>query len=642
MRTATLIVFSGLATLALQDPQRPVFRTGIDLITVDAIVLDKAGSPITNLGLDDFAVTADGQPRRLVSAQFVPIVTSGAPAPSTSVFPAPRATSNVDLPESRSFVVVVDVDVIRAGGGRVAMDSVAKFLARLAPEDRVGVLTLPSGRPRVDLTTDRAPVAAALQTIVGTAQRRNEDMSIGEAAAIERGSEGAVREYWDRVCYPQRDPTCGRNPRITAERIMEEERRRTRDTLDTLGTLADAMAPIRGLKTLVLVSEGLVRDRRTRGDLRKFAEVAARGRVSVYSLVLATPLNDVGSGGARPPDRALDNEMRFDGMADAATAAGGTAFMISGTPDVALAQIDRELSGYYLLSFQSERSDASPDRHTIDVKVRRADVTVRARTDFYVPISTRAAAPHSLTSAADSDLRTLMGRLLKWPVPVAEMPVAIDTFSGAPSAGSAVRVLLAADFRTDTSMAAVGFEIVGDGKPVADAFESRPKSARPVDGSFAYLGAVHLVPGRYSLKLGGLADDGRRASVEHSFLVREPSTSTIRISDLFVGQETEGGFTLHPSPAGTTSSVDVRLDLQADDPAIFTSASVTLSVWRAGEPRPLTAAPLVMSGSMNEPTKRKATGTVAVGRLAAGEYVLSADVTAPGQPAQRVSRAIRK
>src|SRR5512134_3547084 len=45
--------------------QEPVFRAGVDLVTVDAIVVDDDGRPVTGLTADDFLLTVDGKPRQI-------------------------------------------------------------------------------------------------------------------------------------------------------------------------------------------------------------------------------------------------------------------------------------------------------------------------------------------------------------------------------------------------------------------------------------------------------------------------------------------------------------------------------------------------------------------------------------------------
>ena len=51
--------------------QPPVFGVGVDIVAVDASVVDADGRPVLGLGLGDFRVEVDGKPRRLASVEYV-------------------------------------------------------------------------------------------------------------------------------------------------------------------------------------------------------------------------------------------------------------------------------------------------------------------------------------------------------------------------------------------------------------------------------------------------------------------------------------------------------------------------------------------------------------------------------------------
>ncbi|MDH4064967.1 MAG: hypothetical protein OEW19_11250, partial [Acidobacteriota bacterium] len=74
------IVAAGAATLAagprIQEPSgtQPVFRTGVELLTIDVTALDDRGRQVTDLSPADFAVEVDGDPRQVVSADYVRLV----------------------------------------------------------------------------------------------------------------------------------------------------------------------------------------------------------------------------------------------------------------------------------------------------------------------------------------------------------------------------------------------------------------------------------------------------------------------------------------------------------------------------------------------------------------------------------------
>jgi hypothetical protein len=54
-----------------QRPPTPTFRSGIDLVQVDAYVTDENGKPVTGLTADDFEVFEDGKPQ--VITTFTPV-----------------------------------------------------------------------------------------------------------------------------------------------------------------------------------------------------------------------------------------------------------------------------------------------------------------------------------------------------------------------------------------------------------------------------------------------------------------------------------------------------------------------------------------------------------------------------------------
>jgi hypothetical protein len=51
--------------------QKPVFRTGVELLTVDATVVDRDGKQLTDLQMAEFVVEVDGDPRPVVSAEYI-------------------------------------------------------------------------------------------------------------------------------------------------------------------------------------------------------------------------------------------------------------------------------------------------------------------------------------------------------------------------------------------------------------------------------------------------------------------------------------------------------------------------------------------------------------------------------------------
>lgn len=71
------------AQVPQQQPQPPVFRAGVELVSVDVTALDTNGRQVTDLIAADFQVEVDGDRRQVVSAEYVravdPLRVIGAP-----------------------------------------------------------------------------------------------------------------------------------------------------------------------------------------------------------------------------------------------------------------------------------------------------------------------------------------------------------------------------------------------------------------------------------------------------------------------------------------------------------------------------------------------------------------------------------
>src|SRR5258706_14903077 len=63
----------GSAVASAQAPASPAFPSEVELVTVDAVVVDAKGKPVVGLTRDDFVVEEDGHPQGIVTFEAVSV-----------------------------------------------------------------------------------------------------------------------------------------------------------------------------------------------------------------------------------------------------------------------------------------------------------------------------------------------------------------------------------------------------------------------------------------------------------------------------------------------------------------------------------------------------------------------------------------
>jgi len=217
-----------------------------------------------------------------------------------------------------------------------------RFIDRtLDPSDLLVVMKPLDSVLAIHLTADRD---AARRAIAGFAGRRG--------------------DYEPRNAY-EKNFMAGTPARIDAARMQV--------AVSGLNALANQLgAAATGRKALIVVSEGLLRSERRRGQeflatVDTVARSAYRATVAVYF---------IDPGGAADADRGRET------LRALATDTGGAS--LTGDIDAGLQRVAAELSGYYLLTYQATHVEDGRF-HDVQVKVKRAGVRLRARKGFWAP-----------------------------------------------------------------------------------------------------------------------------------------------------------------------------------------------------------------------------------------------------------------
>jgi VWFA-related protein len=382
-------------------PAQPTFKSGINLVEIDVVILDKRGSPIRGLRQQDFEVFEDDKPVSVVTFEAVDLPQ----APSNVPIPAPdrsaTSVSSNDQPEDgRVLLIVMDDHHVRFGGSQlVKSKAIARRLVeRLGPSDQAGVIAT-SGRSimQVDFTADKARLIDAI------------DKFFPQGGPTASGAEMAGGN--------QRGTT------IPGRGFGFEQALKARWAMDGLSNAAKTLALIpHRRKAVLLVSEGLpvsVEQIVTNPNassawqsLREFILTAQRSNVAVY------PIDPCGLG--------LDcSKPAQENLRALAKNTGGFVIVNTNAPEEQVDRIVAESGTYYLLGYASPAPPYDGRRHRIQVRTRVPDAEIRARE--YVsprrpPRSADAKPPADALIAAPIQSRGLTMRLAGVPAPLASSP----------------------------------------------------------------------------------------------------------------------------------------------------------------------------------------------------------------------------
>jgi VWFA-related protein len=454
---AALVTLPALAKTGQDQP--PVFPSDVALVTVDAIVVDAEGRPVSGLTRDDFVVLERGALQQI--AAFEEVVPRAARESSATILSAPvppaRVVTNLTPPpQGASFLVVADDIHLSSRGAVEARAVLERFLRESVREgDRLAVVFTRTGVAwNGTLMDDQYDLLA----FVAKLRSRSRDtgpqlMTEFEALRITEYNDREVFEriegrYWlQRRCY-EGPKGCAAVVRGDAEARHSQARLERRASLDAVQAAIERLGRGRGRKAVLLLTEGFPHDSDEEPS-RRVVRAAERVNAAVYFVdlrgVVASPPwasadapNDAELNSSRmTPEQVLQiKEMmarasrdrlkteQYVGVETMAEDTGGMA--LRGTNDLSsgLARISAESRSYYLLGYLPTNAVRGRQFRKIEVKVNRPGLTVRARKG-YEAAGTAPARPAAAREA------------------VTDVPLRLATYTLEPVAGAKARVLAA-------------------------------------------------------------------------------------------------------------------------------------------------------------------------------------------------------
>ncbi len=362
-------------------PGPPTFRSGVDLITIDVVVVDGKGRQLPALNADDFAIEVDGKPRAVLSAQYF----AGAPPRVPGSREAEAATpagASLD-PNAHQIVLAIDVGSTSPASREQVLAAANAVLDRLPPTDRVATVALPLRMSEFTFTTNRQASRQTLRAINGWSLRPGTQLPFGivEALGMDRREdewEAAV----SRVCNRGDEfvrLACRADLQAQARALVSEASARAATTTTSLEVLLRVLARIEGPKTMLFFSEELPTDG-ARVEVQRVARAAAAARTRIHVMHALPGTQDVSNMYLRYQP-VKERQRALEGLELMADWTGGDLFALGPSNEIAT-RLASELSGRYLLMVETTPGDRDGRPHEIDVRTPRHRVTVRARREF--------------------------------------------------------------------------------------------------------------------------------------------------------------------------------------------------------------------------------------------------------------------
>ena len=620
------LVAIAAARVFAQQPT-PSFRAGIDVLTVEASVLDRDGKPITDLTPADFIVTLDGQPRRVRDARFLGDGGGEAIIRADSPVPGPAVNS---AETGRIVVFVVDRESIAPGNEKAVLEAAGSVIDGLRPADAAGVLELPGSA--TDLTRDHARVRTALSRLTGarppTMQSRDYNITWDEALAFDRRDALTIQRVVERECPKVKQPDGLRNPcppelAMHARELMLTGRFRTQTVLAQLSSLAKQLAPMRGPKQIVFLSSGFPFGQDLLPLYNQFTAQAAEAQIVFYAIHLEGAGADV-TIGKQAVTSAYGGREFASGMGNVASMTGGAFFMASGSGAGIFNRIRTEMNNFYELAVEMQPEDLTASTLEVEVKVARPGAAIRNRR--------RVLPPASLAANASADP---LNDLIRQPVDVGQVPLALSSYTMRGDEASTLRTIIGIEAGTaiNNGPGEWGFAVYHESNIVATGRQKFEGAAGP------WLGAVtaKLLPGRYRLRAAVLDASGRAGVLERPIDVGLRGDARMQFSDLIVGVADTNG-RLQPSsriPQGAAMSA--LLEVISSDAASLEQVRTVIELLPGGSAAP--AKRFVMAartGALSAILTNQA--EIQTADLPPGRYTASATPMLGEQALGRVSR----
>ncbi len=646
----------GSSPVLAQQDRQPTFRSGVELVAIEASVVGPDGVPVRGLGPADFSVAVDGKPRRVVSVGYADFLERRAPESGAVALDSTFSSNDDDADASgqeRVVVLAVDQASFSGGAARSAIEAAKRFVDRLDQYDRIAVAAFPGPGPVVLPTSDRDVIRRALSQVVGQAEPVRPPypdlhFSISEALDMAGADPRAIDVVFDRECRRFQAAVdlqmCRTNIEASVPIVVDALRLRTWQSLSGLQGVIDGLRSLAGRKTVVLLSAGIAgTDERAvldySGEVRRIAQSAAAGNCLIYALHIdRSYLEAYDVERSRVPESLVrDANLMTTGLDTIVGMNGGARYRVVAGADFAFERIAREIAGYYLLAVEADPLDRDGRPHKIRVRVGRPDVQVRSRAEFTI-------APPEPAAAEPGER---VARMLKTGGVSRDLPIRVSTQSMRERADDRLNVYVRVDvgrFVTGAADLLVGLAVINAaGREAGTVVES--KSVTPLalgdETVWPYSKLLVLEPGVYTLRVAVTDRDGTMGSAVHRFEARLGKGEGVQFSDLLMldGEQraTDQLLTIVDGRLRSTR-LGTYVEVYPDRGRAVSKITFALAPG-PGDPAIVTVEGLLRPAAPDG--RVRASAEIDLQLFKAGDYVATATAFDGDQPVGRVSRPFR-
>jgi VWFA-related protein len=454
---AALAVQAPAPTPAASTAQRPVFRTGVNYVEVDANVVDSAGKFVDGLTKDDFTVFEDGKPQTVsvFSVVDIPVEPRSSRVGNVrSVAPA-DAASNAPF-NGRIFALVLDEQQTGFPATHRVTSAAEEFVTKYVGANDLVAVVSTGGTVAQGLTSDLRRVMTTLDRFMGL-----------QATSAAAASEADAQINGDLPSFAQTD--------INRRSVGKEKDLNVTFTLGLIRDLSEYLGRIPDRRKALVIFGGGIQggdDSEQHGYFQQAVDAANRSNVAIYGVDVrglpeaGTPLQ-LETFGDNPDAPGAASSLRDEfqsgqhGAISLSNQTGGFAVINKNTLAPEFDRIVQTASRYYVLGYYPSKDAHDGKFHPISVKVARPGMIIRTRAGYVAPDEKKHPAEEAVGHASPQ-----LAAALASPLPVSDVRLHV---SAAPFRGHGSKSSIALTVEANAD----GFSF----KNAADAFIDRVELA---------------------------------------------------------------------------------------------------------------------------------------------------------------------